>query len=104
MNTNISKSVLLGLSSAFCIGAIIYGADTLVIPTIPADHNSFLTKLFLGPGPDSQKQQLSLDQNKETLVVPNKLIAGDTSSINNKNQINSGVQNATIAGGSKNAI
>lgn len=85
MKTNINKSLILGAISALCIGTVIYSAD-LTIPTQHADHHGFLTKLFLGTGSDSQKQELSLDSNHETLVVPNKLIAGDTSTAN-KNQI-----------------
>jgi len=82
MSTTISKSFILGTASALCIGALLVNASTtpsLQIPTRAADHNSFLTHLYLGAETDSYtKQELTLDTGNVTLVIPYRLIAGDS--------------------------
>jgi hypothetical protein len=96
MQTRISTLLLIGASLLLCIGALY--AATLTIPTKPADHNAYLNTLHLGT--EQNAETITLDPSQQVVVIPHKLIAGDTSS----NTIASDAEYAVIAGGRMNKI
>jgi hypothetical protein len=96
MQNRMFTLLLIGASLLLCIGAL-YAAQ-LIIPTKPADHNAYLNTLHLGTG--ENVETITLDQSQQVVVIPNKLIAGDTSS----NKITSGTEFVVIAGGRMNTI
>jgi hypothetical protein len=79
------------------LAGIIYAAS-LIIPTGPADHNAYLGILHLGS--EGNTQTITLDALKQSVLIPNNLIAGNLST----NKIADGVISSVIAGGTQNEI
>jgi hypothetical protein len=93
--SNLGKPLLIGCFLLLLAG-IIYAAS-LVIPTGPADHNAYLGILHLGS--EGNTQTITLDALKQSVLIPNKLIAGDSS-----NTIAESAEFSVIAGGYRNEI
>jgi hypothetical protein len=72
-----------------------YGVVT--ISTKPASHDAYLTTLVVGQ--KEETQTLQLDTPQQRLIIPQKLIAGETN-----NQIDPRAQYAVVAGGNENKI